>query len=1033
MIRSLNCRYVLHAPSETKEAIPKAKDTALEKSSISIGPKKKVPPSLLTTSFSDSVLSPRATPKGHKRTVGLTSEEGKKSIAINVSVLSPPPTLREESKQTRLRESLRESDRRESLSHEVKENRGGKAQAQVSSNQKSKRKSQMQESCSTPRNKLKSLDDQILRPRHEANKMKNTPTGRDTLKQTNQNVKSPKTNDDAKEEGRHGQEKDCEKSVKSPVLNLQVQENDGEDTIKSPVLNLEQNFSFEPSVERSARLSRKGGKLNRKGKKRKSASWGSSGGKQRKVVSGNGSIKSSFHNASGDSIFVDLTEDEDQDSAEVDAVRRDTDKSSDIFSDEITENDNKDSSKRDGETVNSTESHCQSLENVERASGTIKSPVKQSETKETLLTMKQHALSKQDKVEKSPSQRLNETRKSPRTANIMSKLPPTKKPNDTQKNHVAKKSEEIVNSPKPETPELYTEASHHEDFNDSFMLDTQTAKLVAHCSETETSQTDRAKTPKENSERQKNATAVDNHTKGLNVKHEKQPGHQTSQNAVSPGLFSQQMEESSENVQNAHVQKAIESPSLHHQNSERHPERNSGQNLDASGADMYSDNSSENLDQAVYEMVSPDTDSGSKPLVTPVRSKAQHMFQNIIESPDLVPASNYERLGVVDTEEDMFEEDAVPDDAVPFSEYQDKDAANFKCPNVANIKPVRSKRRQSKDYDELQKDLEIAMNMSESFSSPGPVENTDKTKSIPQMEDSFTFSMVEQALSEKPTEVPKESVLRNRTQKTQKPELSPGTTAILDAIIDGTDTDISRQKHDAADSKLTANQTKTDKSTNKRKEALKTVSPYKPSSNKKKKSFEQSSEISTSNSTPAEQMMEISAGNLNESTGSDFIPDTPEREDSKADKTGTPRRLIGGMGTPKKDKGIKRKEAQKAKEKTTEKNKGAKSSGTSEKIKENTPNKQDIRPKGNQSGDFTPSQPLTHQSFAIIDVAADKRLFRTFVEEWKRQTTYSLSVACDKLPQPADKLPRGGGIGGKFCTGEIWDLWVCFNLIGLKL
>ena len=1019
---SLNCHYVLDAPSETKEASPKPIDTAPEKPSTSIGPKKKVPPSLLTTSFSDSVLSPRATPKGQKRTVGLTSEEGKKSIAINVSVLSPPPTLKEESERTRLRVSLRESDRRKSLSHEIRENRDEKAQSSRSSNIKSKRKSQMQEPCSTPRNKLKNLNDQILRPRHEANKMKNTPIGSDPLrKETNLNVvKSSETNDDAKEKRRHSQQKEYEKSVKGPVFNLQVQENGGEDAVKSPVLNLEQNFSFETSVERSARLSRKGGKLNKKGKKRKSGSWGSSGEKQRKVVSGNGSIKSSFHNASGDSIFVDLTEDEDQDSAEVDAVLQNTEKSSDIFSDEMTETDNKNRNKRD--TLNSTENHCQSSESVERGSGTIKNPVKQSETKEALLTAKQHALSKQDEVEKSPSKKLNETRKSPRTANIMSKFSPTNKPNDTQKNHVAKKSEEIVNSPKPETPELYTEASHHEDFNDSFMLDTQTANLVAHCSDTKTSQTDCAKTPKENTERQKNATAVGNHTKGLNVKHEKQPEHQTSQNAVSPGLFSQQMEESSENVQNAHVQKAIESPSLHHQNSENHRERNSGQNLDTSGADMYSDNSSENLDQAVYEMVSPDTDSGSKPLVTPVRSKAQHMFQNIIESPDLVPASNYERLGVVDTEQDMFEEDAVPHDAVPFSEYQDKDAANFKCPNVANIKPVRSKRRQSKDYDELQKDLEIAMNMSESFSSPGPVENTDKTKSIPQMEDSFTFSMVEQALSEKPTEVPKESVLRNRTQKTQKPELIPGTTAILDAVIDGTDTDIGRQRHNVMDSKLTADQTKTDKSTNKRKAALKTVSPYKPSSNKKKKSLEQSSENSTSNSTPAEQVMEISAGNLNESTGSDFIPDTPEREDSKADKTGTPRRLIGGMGTPKKDKGTKRKEAQKAKEKTTEKDKGAKSNGTSEKIKENTPNKQDIRPKGSQLGDFTPSQSLTHQSFAIIDVAADKRLFKTFVDEWKRQTTFSLSVACDKLPQPADKLPQGGGIGGKFCTGEIWDL-----------
>ena len=49
------------------------------------------------------------------------------------------------------------------------------------------------------------------------------------------------------------------------------------------------------------------------------------------------------------------------------------------------------------------------------------------------------------------------------------------------------------------------------------------------------------------------------------------------------------------------------------------------------------------------------------------------------------------------------------------------------------------------------------------------------------------------------------------------------------------------------------------------------------------------------------------------------------------------------------------------------------------------------------------------QSFSIIDVAADRELFESFITEWKSQTQYSLSVACD--PVPADPTV---GIGNKF-------------------
>ncbi|XP_067676390.1 DNA polymerase theta-like [Haliotis asinina] len=55
---------------------------------------------------------------------------------------------------------------------------------------------------------------------------------------------------------------------------------------------------------------------------------------------------------------------------------------------------------------------------------------------------------------------------------------------------------------------------------------------------------------------------------------------------------------------------------------------------------------------------------------------------------------------------------------------------------------------------------------------------------------------------------------------------------------------------------------------------------------------------------------------------------------------------------------------------------------------------------------------LTQESFTIIDVCADRRLFESFITEWQSKGKYSLCVACEKKPpcQPQ----AGVGIGGKF-------------------
>ncbi|KAM4603375.1 DNA polymerase theta [Polymixia lowei] len=60
-----------------------------------------------------------------------------------------------------------------------------------------------------------------------------------------------------------------------------------------------------------------------------------------------------------------------------------------------------------------------------------------------------------------------------------------------------------------------------------------------------------------------------------------------------------------------------------------------------------------------------------------------------------------------------------------------------------------------------------------------------------------------------------------------------------------------------------------------------------------------------------------------------------------------------------------------------------------------------------QNASLSPSNSGT---FSIIDVASDRRLFRTFVSEWKTKERYSLSLACERR-EPAQQ-PEGG-IGQK--------------------
>lgn len=61
------------------------------------------------------------------------------------------------------------------------------------------------------------------------------------------------------------------------------------------------------------------------------------------------------------------------------------------------------------------------------------------------------------------------------------------------------------------------------------------------------------------------------------------------------------------------------------------------------------------------------------------------------------------------------------------------------------------------------------------------------------------------------------------------------------------------------------------------------------------------------------------------------------------------------------------------------------------------------------------------ESFCIIDVASDKRLFETFVKEWKTKKRFSLAVACEKKDGTAK--PQSV-IGGKLKKGNVCMLYV---------
>ncbi|XP_073523632.1 DNA polymerase theta-like isoform X2 [Phyllobates terribilis] len=59
----------------------------------------------------------------------------------------------------------------------------------------------------------------------------------------------------------------------------------------------------------------------------------------------------------------------------------------------------------------------------------------------------------------------------------------------------------------------------------------------------------------------------------------------------------------------------------------------------------------------------------------------------------------------------------------------------------------------------------------------------------------------------------------------------------------------------------------------------------------------------------------------------------------------------------------------------------------------------------------SPHPPCSSQGFSIIDVASDVALFQTFLQEWRSQTSFSLSLACERRSRASSSRSC---IGGRF-------------------
>lgn len=160
----------------------------------------------------------------------------------------------------------------------------------------------------------------------------------------------------------------------------------------------------------------------------------------------------------------------------------------------------------------------------------------------------------------------------------------------------------------------------------------------------------------------------------------------------------------------------------------------------------------------------------------------------------------------------------------------------------------------------------------------------------------------------------------------------------------------------------------------------------------------------------------VSFGSTSDSSA--YVPPTPPSTATDKSSANTPRRLLGGVAgvTPaKSDQYVQR--VDEAKKNVSQSKGGIEVEPTPCEAVGSVKSADRERESSlsAQSADLPSSQ-----SFTIIDVAADRQLFDTFIAEWKQQQRFSLSLACEKRPKPRTQNSRRSteGIGAKFTRGN---------------
>jgi len=157
----------------------------------------------------------------------------------------------------------------------------------------------------------------------------------------------------------------------------------------------------------------------------------------------------------------------------------------------------------------------------------------------------------------------------------------------------------------------------------------------------------------------------------------------------------------------------------------------------------------------------------------------------------------------------------------------------------------------------------------------------------------------------------------------------------------------------------------------------------------------------------------VSSGSTSDSSA--YVPPTPPSTAAEKSNVNTPRRLLGGVS------GVTPVKFEQSAHRFCEVKENVSASKGCEN-KEVVQREADVALDGEVKvgGSLAPpTQGLpSTQSFTIIDVAANRLLFDTFIAEWRQQTSFSLSLACEKHPKPQAQHSRRSkeGIGARFAA-----------------